>query len=717
MRKLLSHIFFSALFLLAGHSGIAQEKVYKGVIPNLTVNPQLFFVENSNPLIVTDPVYADVNIRPLLGPVLKMQNVVMLKINEEVLQYVPNNFITDVTVEITKTKLDGTQEAPIQKMLHLDYKIGMAQKSDAASYYVDDNGGYSITIVIKIISKNVTWDITPFLEIVGEIHSSYDQPFICTAYVTGLTNTAGGDCGSTADELAVSWNYPNPGSSFTSFPTDYDLEWAWVDNDAADAYKTNGSFDAEKIFFNNATRVTVPITQNCYKIPMLYDGAGFIFYRVRAVQVRTDGQIINGVWTTTLDADAGKYTLAAGHEESLNWQVSTTYAEDGKRKTVISYFDGTLRSRQTVTKDNSQETPSTVVAETFYDYQGRPTIQVLPAPTLNTVIAFTKNFNRAAGNEGYPKELYDILQTGQTVCGNGAPALDKTANLDGVRGAGNYYSPLNPKVNEGFNKFIPDANGYAFTETRYTQDATGRLLSQGGVGQLHQLGSTHETKYFYSSPSQDEIDILFGTDAGIASHYEKNMVRDANGQYSVSYVDMHGRTVATALTGVSPVNLEALPSLNGLPVPNPNNWNDVPKKQLLDPETNVVNGRSITMTKTLLVTSPGVRHFEYRLDPQQLQLNRCNPPGGTICYDCLYDLTITITNDCDNSVLFTDTRKNFSLPYNSVCGTNPADINFDFDVNISVEGSYTITKILTLSKDAQDQFRTNAMQYQNLVCK
>jgi len=124
------------------------------------------------------------------------------------------------------------------------------------------------------------------------------------------------------------------------------------------------------------------------------------------LQVRTDGQIVNGVWTNGVTQGSGMYFLNDGHEENLNWQVSTTFAEDGLRKTVISYFDGTLRSRQTVTKDNSQETPTTVVAETFYDFQGRPTIQVLPAATLSTVIAFTKNFNNnSIDGNGYPKEI------------------------------------------------------------------------------------------------------------------------------------------------------------------------------------------------------------------------------------------------------------------------------------------------------------------------
>ncbi|WP_315815025.1 hypothetical protein [Paraflavitalea speifideaquila] len=53
----------------------------------------------------------------------------------------------------------------------------------------------------------------------------------------------------------------------------------------------------------------------------------------------------------------------------------------------MQYFDGTLRGRQMVTKDNSTNT--TVVAESLYDHQGNAVLAVLPAPTLNSIIQYT----------------------------------------------------------------------------------------------------------------------------------------------------------------------------------------------------------------------------------------------------------------------------------------------------------------------------------------
>ncbi|MCX6317421.1 MAG: DUF6443 domain-containing protein [Bacteroidetes bacterium] len=707
MRKGLLHIALAFLMMLCHTVGTkAQERVYTSGIPS---GPSSFMVGAQRT--VQDPIYDDPALRALCGPVKKMYNVVTLGIDEESGYFIPGDFNTDVLVRITKKPVTGGSDVVVDKTLHLSYRTGMGKKSDAASYYVDEtNAGYKITAEIISISNPVSWDIRNVLRLNLEIHSEYDAPFNPGIGITGLQHSALPI--NPADEFIVTWNYPTNGSStFSNNPTDYDLEWAWVDATAEANYKTGGEWDPAKIYSNNATRITIPVSISSYRIPLLYDVEGWIFYRVRPVQQRMDGQVINGLWTTGTTEGLGAYHLTAGHEEGLNWQQSTTFAEDGKRKTVIQYFDGTLRGRQTVTKDNSQANPTTVVAETYYDYQGRPTIQVLPAPTLNNVISFTRNFNNNnIDHNGYPKEIYDLLATGQTACGNGAPALDKTTGVNGANGAGNYYSAQNPLANTGIHKFIPEANGFAFTETRYTQDGTGRVLEQSGVGQAFKLGSGHESKYYYSSATQDELDILFGTDAGNASHYQKTVVRDANGQYSVSYTDMFGRTVATALAGESPASLQQLPSLQALH----NAALPAVKKQLLDEETNVVKGRSIEMVKDLVVTSAGIRHFEYRLDPKQLLLKNCQQQN--ICYDCLYDLEIVISDACTRAVVHTETKNNFSIPYNSVCGTDPANIDIDFDVLLA-EGVYTITKTLTLSKDAQDRFRDQAMTNGNLVCK
>src|SRR5690606_39915586 len=109
--------------------------------------------------------------------------------------------------------------------------------------------------------------------------------------------------------------------------------------------------------------------------PLMYDNGGVLFFRVRAVQEKDNKTRVETAWSSDFQGGLGSYHFM-GHQRRLNWQSSITFAEDGKRKVVVQYFDGSLRSRQTVTKDNS--TGTTLVSETYYDYQGRPAMQVLP---------------------------------------------------------------------------------------------------------------------------------------------------------------------------------------------------------------------------------------------------------------------------------------------------------------------------------------------------
>ncbi len=51
------------------------------------------------------------------------------------------------------------------------------------------------------------------------------------------------------------------------------------------------------------------------------------------------------------------------HQKELNWQEQTVFAEEGKFKKVMSYFDGTLRQRQAQTNLSTENV--TLVGETM----------------------------------------------------------------------------------------------------------------------------------------------------------------------------------------------------------------------------------------------------------------------------------------------------------------------------------------------------------------
>ncbi len=641
-----------------------------------------------------------------------INNLVGVGIEELNSTYIQSNFSVTVHLEITKYNSNNAVfETITDKTFSINYDTATGAKYKSFDYLSFTNA-YAVKVKILSIDSNVNWPVSRVLRIENQLTATRDYPFDCNLAITGLDV----QFDATKSELKSFWDLA--GINSNAGITEYDLEWAWIDESALDNYKSGSNYLQEIVFGNNATRVSIPSSQSQYFIPLLYDDTGRIFVRIRAVQIKSNGQRIEGKWTwikndvnQPVQSESPVIYTFNGHEDKLNWQASTSFAEEGKRKSVIQYFDGSLRSRQTVTKDNT--TDETVVAESFYDYQGRPVIQVLPAPTLNTAIAFAHNFNQAINpslnaNE-YPKWVYDKLPAGASVCAS--PATPFSTNF----GTANYYSDKNPQKNQGINKYIPDATGgnsdeaYAFTETRFTPD--GRVAAQGGVGIKHQIGSGHETKYFYEVPAQEELDALFGTDAGINSHYAKNIVKDANGQYSISYTDMHGRTVATALAGDPPNN-----SVNNSPMLEPlSGQQDVQfTKQLIDQETNLVSGNSIISSKPLMALKNGYYKFKYDLiSPQQLSLLNCN--GNTVCYDCIYQFKISVIADCSGQVKLLDSSKTFTLAqYLTTCTGNGnangyASQGFHYETTgqgIALEeGSYTVTKTLTLLSDAQNAYR------------
>lgn len=311
-------------------------------------------------------------------------------------------------------------------------------------------------------------------------------------------------------------------------------------------------------------------------------------------------------------------------------------------------------------------------------------------------------FNQAADSSEYEKSLYD--SAAGALCDVAAPAMGE------MIGAANYYSSrslyyTNPNsLYERSMDFVPKANGYVFSQTVYTQDNTGRIAQQGGVGEAFQVGS-HDTRYYYGSPSQEELDALFGTSVGNSSHYFKNMVQDANGQVSVSYTDMHGRTIATALAGNAPDNMQKLENFDSSSI----------IETLTDPSGVQVEDGAVISKKSLLVPAKGDYVFNYALDPQSLGLASCQ--GVTICYDCLYDLQITITDDCNNKNFdgqpFDTLISNFTLPVpDTTCANNPSAFNVSFTLPLEI-GNYEVTKTLRISKRAEDYYRDSVFLKKN----
>jgi RHS repeat-associated protein len=614
-----------------------------------------------------------------------IKNIITLRINEYQGTLLQKPLTVSVVFRLYFTGKDGNVYDSVNSNQTLAVNFDTAKSSgyNTSNSLVFYNG---YRTKVKVINLNISdTSMAGAVELDNSIAYHNYYKFDCSASaVTQINilpvfvNTAS----DIPDELPLSWQPQQDVSG-------YDLEWTYIDSSAIqnNKYGSQGASDFYlNIFRNNATRVNLTDTATSYHVPLLYDKGGVLFVRLRSVQNLPDGRRMESDWKAYNSYGFG------GHQNNLNWQASTSFAEEGKRKSVVQYYDGSLRSRQTVTKDNS--TGTTVVAESFYDYQGRPVIQVLPAPTLNKLIQYTPGFN-SINNAEYDKTHFD-RNIASYVCSSGADSLSSNS------GSSQYYSPNNPNKSNSTDQWIPDAKDYPFTETKYMADNTGRISSQGGVGVNHQIGSGHETKYYYGNPDQTELDALFGNEAGYANHYFKNMVRDANGQYSISYTDMHGRTIATALAGSLPsgVNLADLDSKNQKTL----------TKVLTDSTNNIIKDYTIESSKTLIITKPGGDNvqFNYSLPAAKLSLKDCN--NNLVDYNCLYDLEISISadDDCNKQILGGAT---LVRTYNNI--SSATSISFTQALN---EGTYTVTKKLTINKAALEYYRDTLFK-QNNLCK
>ena len=207
-----------------------------------------------------------------------------------------------------------------------------------------------------------------------------------------------------------------------------------------------------------------------------------------------------------------------------------------------------------------------------------------------------------------------------------------------------------------------------------------------------QPGQGHTTRYFYGKPSQLELDRLFGSEAGEASHYLKNMIVDANGQISVSYIDAHGRTIATALAGKSPDSVYALASSEEASAPFDeelvNRYNT----------TRSTADYTVTGNSTLLIPLTGTYHFKYSYDPATVVTSPCETDMKDLCSDGYYDLWITIKDECGDIKQEVKVAADISGIETS-CDKQPPVVNGSFDTDLPI-GEYQVTFQLRSSQAA-----------------
>jgi hypothetical protein len=552
--------------------------------------------------------------------------------------------------------------------------------------YVYLEGGYSSERYYQLNTSQIPVAIHNYI--------SYDANGLATtSYNQGVTATP-----STTDELDLSWSYVD-GAEY------YDLEWAWLDNYSGSSLgsiltKAQVSL-SESDFAHNSTRIRTG--EQHYRIPQVF-GKGYLVYRVRGV-----GRWLNdvtkdkyGVWSgntankTFVSDWSNVIEIGSEHEGLKNWQYDATYAEGGKKKEVSQYFDGTFRPRQVVTRlatDNHS-----LVGETVYDNEGRGVIQVLPVPQSNPSLKYYPELNTNSLGVPYSYTDFDLEPTSATCDPSLAAAMSPST------GASKYYSPGGHAGETDWQQYIPDAKGYPFNQIEYTPDNTGRVRNQGGVGLDHQIGGGHQSIYYYLQPAQEELDRLFGYKVGFKQRYKKNLVVDANGQVSISYLDASGKVIATALSGDNPGSLSGLDS-EGIAAPLTTDilgkLNAGDANTSNDDNEFMVTGRfggyqdGLKAGKQIAVTQDGTLYdFNYTATSSYFTA-ACGENG--IHYPFVYDLKLSLKDDCGNEY-FPVTYQALSLGDQAFSSTVTDYLTLSQTALALDKGSYTLSKEITVNE-------------------
>ncbi|MES2382830.1 MAG: hypothetical protein V4538_17415, partial [Bacteroidota bacterium] len=709
----------------------------------------------------------------------------------------PDNFTYTVNIKYKKLSTTGTYDATEQSaQLTVSYSKTKGQQYKSLDIFKIDDAVFFSAYIESITTSNSLLSIKDFVELYAELEYDYlTKPTLFSnsetvnggiVYVSSISNYLDNKLAYFTPKVSASYDTDNEhilikaavrsddeisAISGNSYFTDY---WTlqkgnftnWIDsveiqwNFSEDQYFEYASAQFKEKEITSTTVTYIPqYNQYAISVVVPYSAAatadyilsnifekGVLSIRARflgRIAVRNSGGSITEVrmiqcpWSDFFGGaqvynSGGTASLGqslalkiATYSPKLNWIFNCTYAEDGKKKEVINYFDGTLKSRQVITTSNTDD--FALVKETIYDYQGRPAIEVLPVPTTPNSLKYVPNFNQSVNGTSVAYSATDF-DFNTSNCGT------TTLGMATTSGAAKYYSSNNAWLTGAAintkHQFIPSSGNstdgfYPFVQTVYTPDNTGRVSMSTQPGVDFRLGSPQkETRYFYGRPEQEELDRLFGAEVGFASHYTKEMVRDANGQFSVSIKDLSGKVIVTALTGDNGAGTNALSSAT--------QTQDIDVDLLEHSQTKIEDG--YLLSSPILVGKSQTYKFQYALSPATYS-KLCNG-SEFYCLDCIYNLEISITDECGAEYLqgevgTTDfkpiTRKIGPSVINDVCNTsgtifntNSVKENFSQKIDGYITltlpaGKYTVSRKITVDQDARETYLREIVP--NKLCK
>ncbi|HMG14341.1 MAG TPA: hypothetical protein VK590_02770, partial [Saprospiraceae bacterium] len=296
----------------------------------------------------------------------KIDNMLELYLDPDNITYINFPYNLEVQVGIVKNEYGANTFTTDVVTLKINYDPKERTKwVEKADYHFNNSGrvGYKI-LSVSLTSPNPLTDLdkAAVAEVVGLRSDIIIERYFSFNVHTPLTGLDIWNSYSISDnELSILWQAIS-GAEY------YDLEWTYVDD-----YKdVNQKIPVGQLLLNkhynlNRNSTRVQLTQNKYTLPLVFE-SGYILYRVRGVGIEYDPvpDIIYqmpGRWSNpvnnsptgpeqAIDVSAWnhRYHISAPFEnDQLNWQITTSYAEEGKSKSIVGFGDGTQRNRQTIT--------------------------------------------------------------------------------------------------------------------------------------------------------------------------------------------------------------------------------------------------------------------------------------------------------------------------------------------------------------------------------
>jgi hypothetical protein len=711
-----------AFLLLVFSAGMAQQFNFEAThyLSNKRTIGQIFNHGLPDTLEVTAPLYSGFN--PADVKIKSVHDMIRFYVDHDT-SIIASDYQYQMAVTVVG-KYNAASTATFQDTLTINYNRGAAAMTNHAAYqdfYISKYSNFNkLTIYINSIfllspgGSTAPVDITTLTTLPGyncalEL-AIWQQPYYKSPY-GGAYPTSYLTSSYLSGEKALNVKFWNSSSPPPPSPAMYELEWTYVDdydyNLASNSVSSLATSQLSYDFKNNATRIITDKTS--YKIPVVYE-KGYIVYRARIIRPDSINYIlpVYTSWSNTnntglisgLSTNPEKYyyQVSTPHSsDSLNWQYTVSFAEEGKYKQVINYSDGSLKNRQTVTRFNSQ--PANLIAtENIYDFKGRPAISILPTPVKDSGFHYLYGLSlNSVTSLPYKAADFDTLQPVHTCPGELSVSPLATAAL-----ANKYYSSQNTDT-AGFQKFVPDAGGYPLVHTIISPEDDKKIMKQGGAGDSLQMGSGHFTRYDYVVPQQSELNRLFGTEAGRAEYYRKAVVTDPNGQAAYEITNNEGKKIATGMIGLGPDSSKH--PIDSMILPGVSTINE----DLLDGIQQTPVNYTWAVTKPFFVEASGIHTMQYILTVPPFP--RCD---SSIYLKVSASYQYEMFDDCGN----VDHEQAEILGLTGIVNPPPGSgVNTGSVVSQYLDkGKHILNKTMTVSLDSVSASVDSFMKYAPATC-